>query len=156
MAVFSFLKKITGSVLDAYPELRDARTWDQHVAAGLRLELERCPICAGDFTNHWFACFASSRIGHKCPPVQPFLDAVKNHQWEKALKYQNGEEIPDNAEVCALKCASGNLALLFVHTPFEPWDYQSIDFRELLDAHETAMLKPWISADKWRPLGNQI
>jgi len=27
MAVFSFLKKITGSVLDAYPELRDARTW---------------------------------------------------------------------------------------------------------------------------------
>ncbi len=68
------------------------------------------------------------------------------------IKYQSGEETPDNAEACVIACSRDGLALLLVHTPFEPWDYTSIDFRELLRLEEGENLKKLIREDLWMPL----
>jgi hypothetical protein len=152
MTIFSFLRNITRSVIDDYPELRDAKTWDEHVAAGLRGELKRCPVCLDGFKSHQFACFASVRIGRGYPAAEPFHSAVKSHKWDEVLKHQDGEQQPDNAEACAVKCPRGNLALLLIHTTFEPWDYPSIDFSEVLSRGEADTLKNIIPDEKWKPL----
>ena len=152
MSVRSFLRKITGNVADPYPELRDAYTWDQHVAAGLRMELKRCPVCSGDFKNHRFASFASARIGSGNPSAANFFDALKQHNWDDVIKHQNGEETPDNAEACVIECSKGGFALLLVHTPFEPWDYASIDSCEVMKPAEQEKLKKLIREELWKPL----
>ena len=60
--------------------------------------------------------------------------------------------MPDNAEACAVACSGSGLALLLVHTPFEPWDYSSIDFCEVLRPEEADFLKKLILGDAWIPL----
>jgi len=152
MRILAFFRKITRNVTDDYPELRDAYPWDEHVAAGLRLELKCCPVCSGHFKEHRFARFASTRIGKGYPPADGFVDSLKRHDWDDLIKYQSGEKTPDNAEACVIVCPRGGLALLIVHTPFEPWDYASIDFRELLNPEEGENLKKLIREDLWMPL----
>jgi hypothetical protein len=152
MGILSFLKEISGRVVDNYPELRDASTWGDHIAAGLRLELKCCPVCSENFKGHRFASFASTRIGKPYPSAIGFHDSVKNHDWDEVIKYQSGEKNPDNAEACAIECALGGVVLLFVHTPFEPWDYASIDFCEVLKPKEGQRLKTLIRDDLWMPL----
>jgi hypothetical protein len=152
MSILTFLRKITRNVADHYPELRDANTWDDHVAAGLRLELKCCPVCSGQFKEHRFARFASIRIGQGSPSADGFLDSLERQDWKEVIKYQGGEKTPDNAEPCVIACPRGGLALLLVHTPFEPWEYASIDFRELLKPEEGESLKKLIREDLWMPL----
>jgi len=149
--IVSFLKSLTRPVLDHYPELRDAITWDEHVAAGLRLELKHCPICKSNFRDHRYASFASIRIGKGFPSAQPFLDAIKKHEWDALMKHQSGKQDPDNAEACVIGCPIGGLAVLLVHTPFEPWDYASIDFCEVLKPEEGNAVEKQL-AGRWRPL----
>jgi hypothetical protein len=151
MSILSFLRKITRNVADDYPELRDANTWDEHVAAGLRLELKCCPVCSEPFKEHRFARFASIRIGKGHPPANDFLESLRHHDWDDVIN-QNSEKTPDNAEACAIACPGGGLALLLVHTPFEPWDYASIDFRERLTPEEAENLRKIIREDLWMPL----
>jgi hypothetical protein len=153
MNILSFMRKITRNVADNYPELRDAYTWNEHVAAGVRLELKCCPVCSGHFKEHRFARFVSIRIGKGNPPADGFLDSLTRHDWENVMKYHSGEETPDNAEACVIACPGGGLALLLVHTSFEPWDYASIDFSELLKPEEGENLKKLIREDLWMPLG---
>lgn len=105
MSVRSFLKKITGNVLDHYPELRDASTWNEHVAAGLRLELKACPICSGPFKDHRFARIASVRIGSGSSSSLSFLASLKQRDWNSVITYQSGQETPDNAEACVIACS---------------------------------------------------
>ena len=155
MSIVSFVRKITRNVTDDYPELRDAYSWDEHVAAGLRLELKCCPVCSGPFKEHRFARFASIRIGSGYPPADGFIDSLKRHDWNDVIKFQSGEKTPDNAEACVITCSRGGLALLLVHTPFEPWDYASIDFRELLKLEEGESLQKLIHEDLWMQLGKK-
>lgn len=152
MSVRSFLKKITGNVLDHYPELREASTWNEHVAAGLRLELKACPLCSGPFKDHRYARVASIRIGKGNPSPDAFVDYLKRRDWNTVITYQSGQEMPDNAEACVVACSQGGLALLLVHTPFEPWDYASIDFCEVLKPTEGEDLKKLVSVGSWIPL----
>ncbi len=147
MSILDFLRKFTGNVADPYPDLRDAYTWDQHVAAGLRLELKSCPVCSGPFKGHRFARFASARIGRGCPSVDSFLDSLKRHDWTNVIKHQSGEETPDNAEACVIGCSEGRVAVLFVHTPFEPLDYASIDFLEVLMPEDGEILRKLVRED---------
>ena len=152
MGISSFLKKVSGNVLDHYPELRDATTWNEHVAAGLRLELKSCPVCSESFKDHRFARLASIRIGKGFPSATSFLDSLKRHDWDDLVKHQSGEEKPDNAEVCVLACVRGGLAALLVHTPFEPWDYKSVVFCTVLAAEDADNLKKLVHGDLWMPL----
>jgi Zn-finger nucleic acid-binding protein len=116
----AFFKNLKWSVLNRYPELRDAHTWEQHVAAGLRLELNHCPVCSGSWLDHFYTSFASIRIGSGHPSATPFSESVRAHRWDEVVKNQGGKHDPDNAEACVIRCSQGKLALLFVHTPFEP------------------------------------
>jgi hypothetical protein len=152
MSFRSFLRKITGNVLDHYPDLRDASTWNEHVAAGLRLELKACPVCSGPFKDHRFARFASVRIGERDPSADGFLNSFERRDWNEVIRHQSGKETPDNAEACVIACSRGGLVLLLVHTPFEPWDYASIDSHELLKPQEGESLKRLIPEDLWMPL----
>lgn len=148
----SYLKGLTRPVTDAYPELKNAVTWDEHVAVGLRLELKSCPICKSDFRDHRYASIGSIRIGNRHSQVEPFWDAVKQHEWETVQKYRTGEHSPDNAEACVIECSSDGMAVLFVHTPFEPCEYDSIDFCEVLNSKECSTLAEQLTG-KWKALG---
>ncbi|HYL62861.1 MAG TPA: hypothetical protein VE077_09585 [Candidatus Methylomirabilis sp.] len=152
MKLGAFFKNLKWSVLDHYPELRDARTWEQHVAAGLCLELNHCPVCSGPWLNHFYASFASIRIGSGSPSALPFSVSVRTHRWDEVIKYQGGKHDPDNTEACVIRCSPGKLALLLVHTPFEPWDYKSIDYCEVLDSENAQYLLKMIQPDQWKPL----
>jgi Zn-finger nucleic acid-binding protein len=115
----AFLKNFKWSVVDRYPELRDAHTWDQHVAAGLRLELNRCPVCSGFWLDHFYTSLASIRIGIGSDQASAasFSESVRAHRWDEVIKNQGGKHDPDNAEACVIRCSDGKLVLLFVHTP---------------------------------------
>jgi hypothetical protein len=152
MKLRAFLKNLKWSVLDHYPELRDAHTWEQHVAAGLRLELSRCPACGGSWLGHSYASFASTRIGSDHESVVPFSESVRRHRWDEVVKNQSGKHDPDNAEACVIRCSAEKFALLLVHTPFEPWDYKSIDYCEVLDLESAHYLLKMIARDQWKRL----
>ena len=152
MSMRTFFKRITGNVLDYYPELRDAKTWDEHVAAGLRLELKCCPVCSGEFKNHRFASLASVRIGSGHPSADRFLGALKQHNWDEVMKCRTGEEKPDNAEAIVIDCPRSGLAILCAHTPFEPWDYASIDFCEVLKVGVRESIEKQVRENIWKPL----
>jgi hypothetical protein len=115
-----FFKNFKWSILDKYPELRDAYTWELQVAAGLRLELKQCPACNGLWPGHFYASFASIRIGSGAASTLPFSESVHAHRWDEVVKYQGGKHDPDNAEACAIHCSAGRIALLIVHTPSSP------------------------------------
>ena len=153
--IVSFLKNVMHPIVDYYPELRDAANWEEHIAAGLRLELKHCPNCKSDFRGHRYASFASIRIGKGHLLAQQFLEAIQKHDWDAVRNYQSGEQTPDNAEACVIKCPTGGLTVLFVHTPFEPWDYASIDFCEVLTPEagnilERTVTQGWVALESPR------
>jgi len=82
----------------------------------------------------------------------PFSESVHAHRWDEVVKYQGGKHDPDNAEACAIRCSARRIALLIVHTPFEPWDYKSIDFCEVLDSENAQILLKMIAPIQWNPL----
>jgi hypothetical protein len=153
VSVKTFFKNLKWSLLDHYPELRAARTWEQHLAAGLRLELRNCPACNGPWLAHSYASIASIRIGHDRAAAAQFSELVSAHRWEEVVKNQSGKHDPDNAEMCLIRCSDGRLAQLSVHTPFEPWDYKSIDYCEVLDSGDAQRLMQLVPKISWTPLG---
>jgi hypothetical protein len=82
----------------------------------------------------------------------PFSESFHAHRWDEVVKNQGGKHDPDNAEACAIRCSEGKLAVLIVHTPFEPWDYKSIDYCEVLDSENAQELLKMITSDRWNPL----
>jgi len=77
---------------------------------------------------------------------------MKSRDWEKVIQHQSGGETPDNAEACVIECSGNGMAVLLVHTPFEPWDYASVDFRDVLTAEEGESLRRLIRENLWMPL----
>jgi hypothetical protein len=152
VTIKTFFKNLMRPMLDHYPELRDARSWEEHVAAGLRLELKHCPVCNGPWSDHSYASIASIRIGTNQVAAAQFSESARAHRWDEIVKHQRGQQKPDNAELCVIRCSDGKCAQLLVHTPFEPWDYKSIDYCEVLDSQETQDLQPMIAPTKWVPL----
>jgi hypothetical protein len=152
VTIKTFFKNLTRPMLDHYPELRDARSWEEHVAAGLRLELRHCPVCNGPWSGHSYSSIASIRIGGDQVAALRFSESVSVHRWDEVVEHKTGKHDPDNAELCVIRCSDGKLAQLMVHTPFEPWDYKSIDYCEVLDLKDAQRLTQLIAPDKWIPL----
>jgi hypothetical protein len=101
----------------------------------IRRMLKSCPVCQEHFDNHSYAQFAITVAStDRGTRLREFFDALKTHDWRKAIEFQEFEGLLNAAEAFALKCVSGAVVLLMVRNPFELYDANEILDYEILDA----------------------
>src|ERR1044072_1190237 len=147
--------------MDKLKKLRNAfitgRTLDsENISAdqpGLRRMLTSCPACERTLTGHSYAQFAITIATeeHHDRTIQLF-EALKEHRWTDAIRFQEFDARYNAAEALALRCPSGATTVVIVRNPEELWESNSIVDHEVLDMEAGQRLNQVIESGKWHEL----
>jgi hypothetical protein len=122
-------------------------------AENLKRVLQRCPICGNDFLNHSYALFATTVFaeGNK-HRIELLFTALEQHDWLQAVQFQDWDVLSNNVEAYALKCSTGQVALVIIHSPYEVFERDSLIKLEVLNGELGNALISFVGVDRWKPL----
>lgn len=119
----------------------------------LRRLLKSCAICGKGFSHHFYALFATTVFSaEEKSRVVSFFKTLEEHRWRDSLEFQEWDALRNNAEAYAIRCSTGRMALLTVHSPYEVYEHDSAIAYEVLNMESGQELASLIEQNKWKPL----
>ena len=117
--------------------------------------LKQCPICFNSFSGHWYAMFATVVfVQENKVLIEKFLSALEQHNWKEAAQFQDWDPVSDDLEAYALKCSSGNAALVIIESPYELYYNNSLMRIEVLSSSIASDFLSSVASDRWRPFAS--
>lgn len=115
--------------------------------------MRRCPVCRGDFTQHFYTLFAMTILTQESSRrVRQFFDACDDRNWEEARRFQEFDAEQDAVVAYVLRCHTGRIAFLLELSPFEYYEPDRLFALSLLDAECGQQLDRQIEENNWRRL----
>ena len=122
-------------------------------ASELRRMLQRCPVCGGDFENHYYAHFAVTVFAdEKRGRVKEFLEACEERRWEEARRFQEFDPAHDAIVAYAVRCATNRLAFVIERSPSELYEADRVIACDVLYERDSQRLENLIAQSDWRRL----
>ena len=121
---------------------RDSVSLSQaNIGEGLRRLLAEamplCPHCLREMSVHRYQHIASTPFGGEAKSTfDSMMSALKNHEWEKLLQFQQWEATSADADVYLLGCPDGRFLLVVIYCPYELGDVYKLLYQEKVEASE--------------------
>jgi hypothetical protein len=131
----------------------DPREIEDVTARELRRMMKRCPVCRGDFTQHFYTLFAMTVLTHDSSQrVRQFFDACDDWNWEEAQMFQEFDTEQDAVVAYVMRCHTGRIAFLLELSPYEYYEPDRLFALSLLDQECGQRLNSQIEENNWRRL----
>jgi hypothetical protein len=131
----------------------DPREIEDVTARELRRMMRRCPVCRGDFTQHFYTLFAMTVLTHDSSQrVRQFFKACDDRDWVEARMFQEFDSEQDAVVAYVMRCHTGRIAFLLELSPFEYYEPDRLFALSLLDHESGQKLDGHIEENDWRRL----
>ncbi|MCI0338536.1 MAG: hypothetical protein L0226_13250 [Acidobacteria bacterium] len=115
--------------------------------------LRQCPVCRGNFTQHFYALFAMTVIDDDCRKrVREFFDACDDRDWQGARMFQEFDADRDAVVAYVMRCETGRIALMLELSPYEYYESDRVFACDVLDDETGRELHRHIAQSNWRRL----
>jgi hypothetical protein len=107
-----------------------------------------CPLCRQEITAHRYQHIASTPLGEQSKDsFKRMMSAVRSHQWDEVVRFQDWEATSADADVYVLGCPDGRFLMSVIYCP-----YQLEDIYKLLHYEQVEAFGLPIKADAWLPV----
>jgi hypothetical protein len=115
--------------------------------------LRQCPVCNSGFDHHSYSMLGATILGEdKREATDEFFQAISDRRWADVLAFQDWAARRDNAEVYAVSCDNGDIAVLVVRSPAGFYGSDSLLYCEALTPESARELDSLIDQTRWKPL----
>jgi hypothetical protein len=113
--------------------------------------IRSCPSCAHPLNGHQYRLVAATTLNPDgLESFRELLSAIRSHDWQKVMAFQNWEGSQANAEVYGLKCSDGALSVIVISAPFALEEPYTLMHQERVDNVEAFEMLP--GGDTWHAL----
>src|SRR5436190_645569 len=113
-----------------------------------------CPICEGDFQDHYYALLAVTPA-IDVEQVNDLVHKVTGHQWEDAIQISEFDRFQDAILALVLRCPSRRRAIVVLSDPYDPYLNPSVLETEVLDNLESERLESVMAEVQWRSIQDE-
>lgn len=115
--------------------------------------LQRCPVCDGEFLEHYYSHFAVTVLGPETRGrVREFFEAGEEQTWEELRKFQEFDKQRDAVVAYALRCSRGGWAVVLERSPVEHYETDRLIACHVADKVSGPRLNRLIAQNDWRRL----
>jgi hypothetical protein len=122
-------------------------------AESLKRTLKSCPVCNSGFSDHYYTLIATTIYSQENGPrVKEFVEAVDGSSWHDLLNSQDWHPLNDCFEAYAIRCNSGQIAVITILSPYELFENSIVISQQTLSPESTLELLLSINDSKWKAL----
>lgn len=115
--------------------------------------LESCPICGGDFAGHRFQLVATTILGPRNRRrIEKCMEAVERRAPGELVVFREWNGRGENAELYALRCIDGNIALAVVHSAATTPAFRNVLRCDSLGSTSSRELEGMMAEAGWREI----
>ena len=116
-------------------------------------ELGACPVCGNNFDGHAWTPFATIVLaGKNSRRITKFFEALDEQRWKDLREFHEWDAGGDNAEAIAIRCATGDLAMAFVHSSVNQQSFKRVERCKCAGGESAREVAALIDAASWQPL----